>query len=93
MQLTELAEATMTSIEGVTPDDAVLDLVTRLKAEIPQVQYDKTHGARFDVAESAGGLFQRQFPALKRKAKADTGRQDAAWPALLACARAALQSS
>ena len=79
MQLTELAEATMTSIEGVTPDDAVLDLVTRLKAEIPQVQYDKTHGARFDVAESAGGLFQRQFPALKRKAKADTGRQDAAW--------------
>lgn len=79
MQLTELAEATMTSIEGVTPDDAVLDLVMRLKAEIPQVQYDKTHGARFDVAESVGGLFQRQFPALKRKAKADTGRQDSAW--------------
>jgi len=79
LPLTELAEATMTSIEGVTPDDAVLDLVTRLKAEIPQIQYDKTHGARFDVAESAGGLFQRQFPALKRKAKADTDRQDSAW--------------
>ncbi len=79
LQLTELAEATMTTIEGVTPDDAVLDLVTRLRAEIPQVQYDKTHGARFDVAESAGGIFQRQFPALKRKAKADTSRQDVAW--------------
>lgn len=79
MQLTELAEATMTSIEGVTPDDAVLDLVTRLRTEIPQIQYDKTHGARFDVAESAGGIFQRQFPALKRKAKADTSRQNVAW--------------
>lgn len=79
MQLTELAEATMTSIEGITPDDAVLDIITRLKAEIPQVQYDKTHGARFDVAEKAGSLFQRQFPALKRKAKADTDHQDNAW--------------
>jgi len=79
LPLTELAEATMTSIEGVTPDDAVLDLVTRLKAEIPQIQYDKTHGARFEVAESVGGLFQRQFPALKRKAKADASRQDSAW--------------
>jgi len=79
LPLTELAEATMTSIEGVTPDDAVLDVITRLKAEIPQIQYDKTHGAQFEVTETAGGIFQRQFPALKRKAKADTARQDAAW--------------
>jgi len=27
----------------------------------------------------AVAYFQRQFPALKRKAKADTDRQDAAW--------------
>lgn len=79
LHLTELAEATMTSIEGITPDDAVLDLVTRLKVEIPQIQYDKGHGARFEVTETAGGIFQRQFPALKRKAKADIARQNTAW--------------
>ena len=79
LSLTQLAEATMTSMEGVTPDDAVLDIISQLKSDVPQVRYDKTKGARFELLEQPGGTFDRQFPAMKRKAKADQEAQGKVW--------------
>jgi hypothetical protein len=79
LTLNELAEGTMTSLEGVTPADAVLDLVTRLKSDIPQVKYDRDKGARFEVAESTGKKPEQAFGTFKKKAKGNRDAQDRAW--------------
>jgi hypothetical protein len=80
MSIDDLAEATLADLEGVHPKDAVLDLVTRLQSDLPQIKYDKTKGARFEVAEGGKAKrFDSVFGNFKKKAKADTAAQDRAW--------------
>lgn len=79
LTLTELAEATLTTLEGVKPEDAVLDLVTRLKSDIPQVKFDKERGARFEITETDGKKPERVFGTFKKKAKTETEAQNKIW--------------
>jgi hypothetical protein len=79
MNLNELAEASLTSLAGVTPEHAVLDLVTRLKSDLPQIKYDKEKGARFESTEEPGRKPEKLFGPLKKKAKANTEAQNGAW--------------
>jgi hypothetical protein len=80
MSVEELAEDTQAELEGVLPRDAVLDLVTRLQSDLPQIKYDKTKGARFEIAEGGKGKkFESVFGNFKKKAKADADAQDRAW--------------
>jgi hypothetical protein len=79
MALNDLAEATMTTLEGVKPEDAVLDLVMRLKSDIPQIKYDKEKGARFEITEGDGKKPERVFGNFKKKGKTDKEAQDRAW--------------
>jgi hypothetical protein len=79
MTLNDLAEATMTTLEGVKPEDAVLDLVTRLKSDVPQIKYDKEKGARFEITEGDGKKPERVFGNFKKKGKSDKDGQDRVW--------------
>jgi hypothetical protein len=80
MPIEDLAEATLAELGGLHPKDAVLDLIGRLKADIPQIKYEKDKGARFEAGEStAEDQPQRAFPNFKKKAKANTDEQDRAW--------------
>lgn len=80
MPIEDLAEATLAELGGLHPKDAVLDLIGRLKADIPQIKYEKDKGARFEAGEGAADdQPQRAFPNFKKKAKANTDDQDKAW--------------
>jgi hypothetical protein len=79
MTLADLAEATMTDIEGLKCEDAVLDLVTQLKGQITQIKYDKDKGAWFEFAEGEQAKPEKYFGPLKRKAKSDTNAQNELW--------------
>jgi hypothetical protein len=80
MPADELAEATLAELEGLHPRDAVLDLLTRLKSDVPQVKYDKEKGARFEAGEGAADdQPHRVFATFKKKAKSDEDAQNAAW--------------
>lgn len=79
LTLNELAEATLASLEGVKPEDAVLDLVTRLKSDVPQIKYDRERGARFEITETDGKKPERVFGTFKKKAKTDPEAQNKAW--------------
>ncbi|MGA2262351.1 MAG: hypothetical protein ABSH28_13060, partial [Acidobacteriota bacterium] len=79
MSLSDLAEATLASLQGVKPDDAVLDLINRLKSDIPQIRYDKEKGARFEISEIGSKQPERVFGTFKKKGKADTDGQNKAW--------------
>jgi hypothetical protein len=79
MSIEDLAEATLADLDGVVPKDAVLDLVNRLKSDVPQVKYDKDKGVRFEAAEPGDERPERYFGPFKKKAKADAAAQDRAW--------------
>jgi len=79
MPLADLAEATMTDIEGLKSEDAVLDLVTQLKSEIAQIKFDKDKGAWFEFAEGEHAKPEKYFSPLKRKAKSDTKALNELW--------------
>jgi hypothetical protein len=80
MPVEELAEATLAELEGLHPKDAVLDLITRLKSDIPQIKYDKDKGARFEAGEGVSDEQpHRAFGTFKKKSKANIGDQDTAW--------------
>lgn len=79
MTLNELAEATLASLQGVRPDDAVLDLLNRLKSDIPQIRYDKEKGARFEISEIGSKQPERVFGTFKKKGKAEIEAQNKAW--------------
>ena len=79
MPLADLAEATMTDIEGLKSEDAVLDLVTQLKGQITQIKYDKDKGAWFECAEGEQAKPEKYFGPLKRKAKSNTNAQNELW--------------
>ena len=79
MTIEDLAEATLADLEGVIPKDAVLDLVNRLKSDVPQVKYDKDKGVRFEAAEAGDERPERYFGNFKKKAKAEQDAQDRAW--------------
>ena len=80
MPIEELAEATLAELEGLHPKDAVLDLITRLKSDVPQIKYDKDKGARFEAGEGAtDDQPHRAFGTFKKKAKTNVSDQDKAW--------------
>ena len=80
MPIEELAEATLAELEGLHPKDAVLDLITRLKSDVPQIRYDKEKGARFEAGEGAtDDQPHRAFGTFKKKAKTSVSDQDTAW--------------
>ncbi len=79
MPLADLAEATMTDIEGLKSEDAVLDLVTQLKGQITQIKYDKDKGGWFECAEGEQAKPEKYFGPLKRKAKSNTNAQNELW--------------
>ncbi len=83
MSIDDLAEATLADLEGLLPKDAVLDLVMRLKSDVPQIKYDKDKGVRFEIAETEGEKPEKFFGNFKKKAKADIDGQDRAWRASL----------
>ena len=79
MPLADLAEATMTDIEGLKSEDAVLDLVTQLKGQITQIKYDKDKVGWFECAEGEQAKPEKYFGPLKRKAKSNTNAQNELW--------------
>ena len=80
MPVDDLAEATLAELEGLHPKDAVLDLLTCLKSDVPQIKYDKEKGARFEAGEGvADDQPSRAFGTFKKRAKTNVGDQDAAW--------------
>jgi hypothetical protein len=80
MPVEDLAESSLAELEGLHPKDAVLDLLTRLKSDVPQIKYDKDKGARFEAGEGVtDDQPYRAFGTFKKKAKASGGEQDAAW--------------
>jgi hypothetical protein len=83
MSIDDLAEATLADLEGLLPKDGVLDLVMRLKSDVPQIKYDKDKGVRFEIAETAGEKPENFFGNFKKKAKADADAQERAWRASL----------
>ncbi len=80
MPVDDLAEATLAELEGLHPKDAVLDLLNRLKSDVPQIKYDKEKGARFEAGEGVtDDQPSRAFGTFKKRAKTNVGDQDAAW--------------
>ncbi len=80
MPIDELAESTLAELEGLHPKDAVLDLFTRLKSDVPHIKYDKDKGARFEAGEGVtDDQPHRVFGNFKKKSKTNISEQDTAW--------------